>query len=145
MAPLKLKLWDALDPKQKQWALLALLLGAGFTMLWAIFALTEKPKPSLAQSAGLPGRERVTNVGVMAPGQQVNPLDSWLGGAGKDVAQLKQDRDAMLKEKDDQKAFNRDILTNFQQLPQNIIQPASPPPPAPVPTGGPQLLLPSSS
>ena len=96
MAPLKLKFWDALDPKQKQWALLALLLGAGFTMLWAIFALTEKPKPSLSQSAGLPGRERVTNVGVMAPGQQVNPLDSWLGGAGKDVAQLKQDRDATL-------------------------------------------------
>ena len=85
MAPLKLKFWDGLDPKQKQWALLALLLGAGFTILWAIFALTEKPKPSLAQSAGLPGQQRVTNVGVMAPGQQVNPLDSWLGGAGKDV------------------------------------------------------------
>jgi conjugal transfer pilus assembly protein TraB len=103
MAPLKLKFWDGLDPKRKQWALLALLLGAGFTILWAIFALTEKPKPSLAQSAGLPGQQRVTNVGVMAPGQQVNPLDSWLGGAGKDVAQLKQDRDAMIKEKDDQR------------------------------------------
>ena len=37
--------------------------------------------------------EPFTVVGVMAPGQQVNPLDSWLGGAGKDVAQLKQDRD----------------------------------------------------
>jgi conjugal transfer pilus assembly protein TraB len=144
MAPLKLKLWDGLDPKQKQWALLALLLGTGFTVLWAIFALTEKPKPSLAQSAGLPGQQRVTNVGVMAPGQQVNPLDGWLGGAGKDVAQLKQDRDAMLKEKDDQKAFNRDILTKFEQLQQKIMQPAPLSPPASVPAAVP-AAVPSTS
>jgi conjugal transfer pilus assembly protein TraB len=134
MASLKLKLWDTLDPKRKQWVLLILLLGAAFTILWAIFALTEKPKPSLAQGAGAAGQQRVTNVGVMAPGQQVNPLDSWLGGAGKDVAQLKQDRDAMLKEKDDQKAFNRDILTKFEQLQQKITQaPPAAAPPAPAP------------
>ena len=145
MAPLKLKLWDGLDPKQRQWALLALLLGTGFTVLWAIFALTEKPKPSLAQSAGLPGQQRVTNVGVMAPGQQVNPLDGWLGGAGKDVAQLKQDRDAMLKEKDDQKAFNRDILTKFEQLQQKIMQPAPLSPPASVPAAVPAAVVPSTS
>ena len=35
-------------------------------------------------------------------------------------AQLKQDRDAMLKEKDEQKAFNRDILAKFEQLQQKI-------------------------
>jgi hypothetical protein len=29
----------------------------------------------------------------------------------------------MLKEKDDQKAFNRDILTKFEQLQQKIMQP----------------------
>jgi conjugal transfer pilus assembly protein TraB len=142
MAPLKLKAWDALDPKRKQWALLVLLLGAGFTLLWAIFALTDKPRPTLAQSTGLPGHQRVTNVGVMAPGQQVNPLDSWLGGAGKDVAQLKQDRDAMLKEKEDQKTFNRDILTKFEQLQQKIGQPAPPVPPQAVP---PPPVLPSTS
>src|SRR6202158_1238728 len=133
MAPLKLKFWDGLDPKRKQWSLLALLLGAGFTILWAVFSLTEKAKRSLAQSPGLPGRERVTNVGVMAPGQQVNPLDSWLGGAGKDVAQLKQDRDAMLREKDDQKAFKRDILTKFEQLQQKITGATQPMPPASAP------------
>jgi conjugal transfer pilus assembly protein TraB len=145
MASLKLKSWDTLDPKRKQWVLLILLLGAAFTILWAIFALTEKPKSTLAQGTGLPGQQRVTNVGVMAPGQQVNPLDSWLGGAGKDVAQLKQDRDAMLKEKDDQKAFNRDILTKFEQLQQKIMQPAPPPPNAPVPAAVPQAVLPSTS
>jgi len=131
MASLKLKSWDTLDPKRKQWVLLILLLGAAFTILWAIFALTEKPKPSLAQGAGASGQQRVTNVGVMAPGQQVNPLDSWLGGAGKDVAQLKQDRDAMLKGKDDQKAFNRDILAKFEQLQQKITQAPQPSAPAP--------------
>jgi conjugal transfer pilus assembly protein TraB len=126
MAPLKLKFWDGLEPKQKQWGLLALLLGASFTLLWAIFALTEKPRPTLAQGAEMSGQPRVTNVGVMAPGQQVSPLDSWLGGAGKDVAQLKQDRDVMLKDKDDQKAFNRDILSKFEQLQQKITQPLPP-------------------
>jgi conjugal transfer pilus assembly protein TraB len=139
MASLKLKSWDTLEPKRKQWVLLILLLGMAFTILWAIFALTEKPKATLAQGTGLSGQQRVTNVGVMASGQQVNPLDSWLGGAGKDVAQLKQDRDAMVKEKDDQKAFNRDILTKFEQLQQKIMQPAPPPPTAPVP------MLPSTS
>ena len=144
MAPLKLKFWDALDPKRKQWALLALLLGAGFTILWAIFALTDKPRPTLAPGTGGAGRERVTNVGVMAPGQQVNPLDSWLGGAGKDVAQLKQDRDAMLREKDEQKAFNRDILAKFEQLQQKIVQPAAsaPAPPPPPPSTSPSNLPP---
>ena len=78
----------------------------------------------------------------MAPGQQVNPLDSWLGGAGKDVAQLKQDRDAMLKEKEDQKAFNRDILAKFEQLQQKIVQPAAP---APTPAPPPPPVLPSTS
>lgn len=145
MAALKLKFWDQLDPKQKQWALLALLLGAGFTILWAIFTLTEKPKPTLAQGAGLPGQQRVTNVGVMAPGQQVNPLDSWLGGAGKDVAQLKQDRDAMLKEKDDQKAFNRDIMSKFEQLQQKITGAAQPMPSASAPAVAPQAALPMTS
>lgn len=140
MAPLKLKFWEALEPRQKQWALLALLLGAGFTLLWAIFALTEKPKPSLAPGAGGSGQQRVTNVGVMAPGQQVNPLDSWLGGAGKDVAQLKQDRDAMLKDKDEQKAFNRDLLAKFEQLQQKLTQAQSPAPPA-----TPAALPPSTS
>jgi conjugal transfer pilus assembly protein TraB len=136
MAPLKLKFWEALEPRQKQWALLAVLLGAGFTILWAVFALTEKPKPSLSPGAGVAGQQRVTNVGVMAPGQQVNPLDSWLGGAGKDVAQLKQDRDAMLRDKDEQRAFNRDILAKFEQLQQKLTQapplaPSAPPPVAP--------------
>jgi conjugal transfer pilus assembly protein TraB len=133
MAPLKLKFWEALEPRQKQWALLAVLLGAGFTILWAIFALTEKPKPSLPAGAGVAGQQRVTNVGVMAPGQQVNPLDSWLGGAGKDVAQLKQDRDSMLKDKDEQRAFNRDILAKFEQLQQKLTQAPPPAPPAPPP------------
>lgn len=142
MAPLKLESWDAVDPKRKQWALLMLLLGAGFTILWAIFALTDKPRPALAHGTGLPGQQRVTNVGVMAPGQQVNPLDSWLGGAGKDVAQLKQDRDAMLKEKEDQKAFNRDILAKFEQLQQKLTQPVTPMPP---PAGLPAPALPSTS
>lgn len=143
MAPLKLESWDALDPKRKQWALLVLLLGAGFTILWAIFALTDKPRP--VPSHGLPGQQRVTNVGVMAPGQQVNPLDSWLGGAGKDVAQLKQDRDAMLKEKEDQKAFNRDILAKFEQLQQKLTQPATPmPPPAALPAPVPPSASPAN-
>jgi conjugal transfer pilus assembly protein TraB len=145
MASLKLEFWDTLDPKRKQWVLLFLLLGAAFTILWAIFALTEKPKPSFAQAAGASGRQRVTNVGVIAPGQQVNPLDSWLGGAGKDVAQLKQDRDAMVKEKDDQKAFNRDILAKFEQLQQKITQAPQPSAPAPPAVTVPPPVTPSSS
>lgn len=141
MAPLKPKFWEALEPRKRQWALLALLLGAGFTILWAIFALTEKPKSSPSAGAGVPGQQRVTNVGVMAPGQQVNPLDSWLGGAGKDVAQLKQDRDAMLKDKDEQKAFNRDILAKFEQLQQKLTQ--TPPPALAAPLAPP--VAPSTS
>ncbi len=143
MAPL-IKGWEALEPRQKQWALLALLLGAGFTILWAIFALTEKPKPTQSPGTGVGGQQRVTNVGVMAPGQQVNPLDSWLGGAGKDVAQLKQDRDAMLKDKDEQKAFNRDVLARFDLLQQKLSQTQMPAPPAATPAPLPASTSPAN-
>jgi len=143
MAALKAT-WEGLEPRKKQWALLLLLLGAGFAVLWAIFTLSDQPKSGLAPHVGL-GSQRVTNVGVMAPGQQVNSLDSWLGGAGKDVAQLKQDRDAMLKDKEDQKALNRELLAKLEQLQQKVAQPAAPPlpvPPAPTLTGASPANLP---
>lgn len=139
MATLK-PTWEALAPRKKQWALLALLLGGGFAILWTIFALTDAPRSAHAPGGGL-GSQRVTNVGVMAPGQQVNPLDSWLGGAGKDVAQLKQDRDALLKDKDEQKAFNRELLARVEQLQQKV----TPPPSLPSPAAPPAPALASTS
>ena len=73
MAPLKLKFWDALEPKQKQWALLALLLGAGFTILWAIFALMYRHAYRQRDTLRLDAR------------QQFETLAQPLGRSGKSI------------------------------------------------------------
>ena len=71
-----------LSPKQRQYAMLAAILLGGIGMLWLIFASADNgPKDKSAKvPSGNPSA--VTNIGVMPPGQQVNPVDQWVGTAG---------------------------------------------------------------
>ena len=66
---------ERLSPRQRQYALLAAILAGGVGLLWLIFASTDHgPKDPNAKPAGT-ASSAVTNLGVMPPGQQVNPLD----------------------------------------------------------------------
>ena len=82
-----------LSPRQRQYAMLGALLASGVGLLWLIFAFTgNPPKTGTAQaSAGQPSA--VTNIGVMPPGGQVNPVDQWVGTAGRKLAQYENERE----------------------------------------------------
>jgi hypothetical protein len=61
--------------------MLGAILAGGVGLLWLIFAFTAtSAEGHRANPAGQPSA--VTNIGVMPPGGQVNPVDQWVGTAG---------------------------------------------------------------
>ena len=123
---------DKLTPKQRQFLTLGGIAFLLFGVLWAVFSITDTPKQPGAQASAAPGQRKVTNVGVMAPGAQLDPREKWIGEAGKDVAQLKQDRDQARSQIANQERFNQEILNRFDALKQDL---ARAPQPAVAPAG----------
>jgi conjugal transfer pilus assembly protein TraB len=135
------RLADRLSPKQRQWATLAGIAGGGFLLLWLVLTLGARDPstgPQPAASGGTP-----TNVGVMAPGQQVNPVDQWVGTAGRKLSQYEAERDAQDRINRDRKAFEEKTLQRFAEFEQRLQSqagarpqpeaPVVPPPPPPLP------------
>jgi len=111
---------DRLTPKQRQFLTLGGIAFLLFGVLWAVFSITDTPKQPGAQASVAPGQRKVTNLGVMAPGSQLDPREKWIGEAGKDVAQLKQDRDQARSQIANQERFNQEILNRFDALKQDL-------------------------
>lgn len=131
MADQQQRFVDRLTPKQRQFVTLAGIALLLFGILWAVFSITDSPRPGGAPANALPGQRTVNNVGVMAPGAQLDPREKWIGEAGKDVAQLKQDRDQTRSQIANQERFNQEILNRFDALRQELArvpQTASSPP-----------------
>ncbi len=135
------RLADRLSPKQRQWATLAGIAGGGFLLLWLVLTLGARDPstgPQPAASGGTP-----TNVGVMAPGQQVSPVDQWVGTAGRKLSQYEAERDAQDRINRDRKAFEEKTLQRFAEFEQRLQSqagaraqpeaPVVPPPPPPLP------------
>lgn len=131
-----------LTPKQRQYATLASILLGGIGMLWLIFAFTDNaPKDKGAKPAG-GNPSAVTNIGVMPPGQQVNPVDQWVGTAGSKLAQYENEREEQGRLNKDRQAFEARTMQRFSDLEQRLTSAAqaaqtpavAPPPLAPVPT-----------
>jgi len=132
---------ERLSPKQRQYAMLCAILLGGVGMLWLIFAFTDNgAKDKIAKSpAGTPGT--VTNIGVMPPGQQVNPVDQWVGTAGSKLAQYESEREEQGRLNKDRQAFEARTMQRFSDLEQRLTSAAqaaqapalpAPPPQAPV-------------
>lgn len=127
---------EKLSPKQRQFLTLAGIAFLLFGVLWAVFSITDTPKQPGAQASATPGQRKVTNLGVMAPGAQLDPREKWIGEAGKDVAQLKQDRDQTRSQMANQERFNQEILNRFDALKQDLARaPQAPPAPTSLPAG----------
>ena len=127
---------DKLTPKQRQFLTLAGIAFLLFGVLWAVFSITDTAKQPGAQTSATPGQRKVTNLGVMAPGAQLDPREKWIGEAGKDVAQLKQDRDQARSQMANQERFNQEILNRFDALKQDLARaPQAPPAAASLPAG----------
>ncbi|MFY9327081.1 MAG: TrbI/VirB10 family protein [Georgfuchsia sp.] len=129
-----------LSPKQRQYAMLGTLLAGGVGLLWLIFAFagnTNTAKTGTAPaSVGQPSA--VTNIGVMPPGSQVNPVDQWVGTAGRKLAQYENEREEQGRRNKDAQAFEAKTMQRFAELEQRLTSAqqaaASPVPPAPVAT-----------
>jgi conjugal transfer pilus assembly protein TraB len=127
---------DKLTPKQRQFLTLGGIAFLLFGVLWAVFSITDTPKQPGAQTSATPGQRKVTNLGVMAPGAQLDPREKWIGEAGKDVAQLKQDRDQARSQIANQERFNQEIMNRFDALKQDLARaPQAPPAPASLSAG----------
>ena len=111
---------DKLTPKQRQFLTLGGIAFLLFGVLWAVFSITDTPKQPGVQASAAPGQRKVTNVGVMAPGAQLDPREKWIGEAGKDVAQLKQDRDQARSQIANQERINQEIRNQFEALKQDL-------------------------
>jgi len=136
---------ERLSPRQRQYGLLGLILAGGVGLLWTILALTAPPTlpADTAKRQDLPGS--VTNIGVMPPGTQVNPVDQWVGTAGRRLAQYESERDEQGRLNKEHSAFEQRTMQRFAELEQKLTStsqaasaPAPTPQPAPQPEPAPQ-------
>lgn len=146
---------EHLTPKQRQYAALGAIIACGVGALWAVFAFTGSgTKINPQQSAASTGTNAPTNIGVMAPGQQVNPVDQWVGTAGRKLAQYEHEREEQSRINRDRKEFEDRTMQRFGELEQRLTttgraqQETPKPPPAPVsstPSASPTQYPPSSA
>mgnify|MGYP001323137801 FL=1 len=140
---------DRLSPRQRQYALLVAILAGGVGLLWLIFASTDHgPKDPNAKPAGT-APSAVTNLGVMPPGQQVNPLDQWVGTAGSKLAQYESERDEQDRLNKARQAFEAQTMKRFADLEQRLTSAVPPQPPtaapAPPSPAAPMAMPPAAS
>lgn len=117
----KLKgLGEHLSPRQRQYALLVAILAGGVGLLWMIFASTDNAKPVATTKASASTPASVTHIGVMPPGQQVNPVDQWVGTAGNKLAQYESEREEQGRLNKDRQAFEAQTMKRFAELEQRL-------------------------
>ena len=132
----KLKgLAERLSPRQRQYALLVAILAGGVGLLWMVFASTDNTKPAATTKSSPSTPTSVTHIGVMPPGQQVNPVDQWVGTAGNKLAQYESEREEQGRLNKDRQAFEAQTMKRFAELEQRLSSaaqaaPAAAPPPA---------------
>ena len=124
---------DHLSPQHRQYALLGGLLLASLGALWLVFALADGAKEEGEPTTLTATDDRVTNVGVMAPGAQLDPLDQWVGTAGRKLADYEQERERQGRLNQDRQAFEARTLERFTELERRLTAPPIPPVPAPTP------------
>ena len=111
---------ERLSPKQRQYAMLVAILVGGVGMLWLIFAFTDTGSKDKGSKSPGGASSAVTNIGVMPPGQQVNPVDQWVGTAGRKLAQYESERDEQGRLNKDRQAFEARTMQRFADLEQRL-------------------------
>jgi len=131
------QLLQRLSPRQRQYAMLGALLAGGVGLLWSIFAFTASSPPASSTQPAAGPASSITNIGVMSPGAQVNPVDQWVGTAGRKLAQYENEREEQGRLNKDRQTFEAKTMQRFAELEQRLTSTqqaaATPPPPTPVP------------
>lgn len=114
--------WEKIPRKTRQWVLAGGLLGGLIVALTVIFSAAQDPKsPAARQTREKPAK--VANVEVMAGGQQVSPLDQWIGQAGRKVERLEADKQEREKKDKELDAFRQQALDRLAKLEQSARKP----------------------
>jgi conjugal transfer pilus assembly protein TraB len=111
---------ERLSPKQRQYAMLGGVLLGGVGLLWLVFATSGDGGKDKAVKTGTGLPSAVTNIGVMPPGQQVNPVDQWVGTAGSKLAQYENEREEQGRLNKDRQAFEARTMQRFAELEQRL-------------------------
>ena len=117
---LSAQLAERMTPRQRQFALLGVIVAAGVGLLWLIFASTDTGSSSGSRKPAAGATGPVTNIGVMPPGQQVNPVDQWVGTAGSKLAQYESEREEQTRLNRDRQAFEARTMQRFAELEQRL-------------------------
>ena len=126
---------DRLSPRQRQYALLAAILVGGIGLLCVIFSFSAPSPQAHSGRAALVQPGDVTNIGVLPPGGQVNPVDQWVGTAGRKLAQYETEREEQSRVNKDRQAFESRTMQRFAELEQRLTATQqAPAPAAPAPT-----------
>jgi conjugal transfer pilus assembly protein TraB len=118
---------ERLTPRQRQYAALAAIIACGVGALWAVFAFSDDGTKVANSQKAAGSASDVTNIGVMSPGQQVNPMDQWVGTAGRKLAQYEREREEQARINKDRKDFEERTMKRFGDLEQRLTTPAVPP------------------
>lgn len=118
-------LWsDPRRARQRQFVVMGVLAAALFAALWLIFSVAENRSKSGAANQAIasagPDAASVTNIGVMAPGEPVSPEDSWVGNAGRKLAQYESDKEEQSRINRDAKDFEAGTMKRFSELEQRL-------------------------
>nr|WP_297383301.1 TraB/VirB10 family protein [uncultured Roseateles sp.] len=134
---------ERLSPKQRQYATLGAVLAGGVCLMWLIFASSSSSPKGMDPKATGGTPSAITNIGVMPPGQQVNPVDQWVGTAGSKLAQYESEREEQGRLNKDRQAFEARTMQRFADLEQRLTSaanaaqapatPVAPPAPAAMP------------
>lgn len=111
---------ERLSPRRRQYALLGAILAGSVGLLWLIFALTATPTHPNDPAKTTAEPSGVTNIGVMPPGGQVNPVDQWVGTAGRKLAQYESEREEQNRLNKERSAFEQRTLQRFAELEQKL-------------------------
>ena len=126
---------ERLSPQQRQYALLAGLLLAGLGALWLVFALADNSEEDAGKAKPVASTEAVTNLGVMQPGAQLDPVDQWVGTAGRKLADYEQERERQNRLNQDRQTFETRTMERFAELERRLTAQPSPPPATAGPEG----------
>ncbi|BDI06307.1 TraB/VirB10 family protein [Sphaerotilus microaerophilus] len=121
-------LGERLSPRQRQFGLLGLIVAAAVLLLWLVLSISESGKAAAQVSTGSTSSaspvaakaSAITNIGVLAPGAQVNPVDQWVGTAGRKLAQYESERDEQTRLNKDRQAFEARTMQRFAELEQRL-------------------------
>jgi conjugal transfer pilus assembly protein TraB len=141
------KLASRLAPRQQQFLVAAGILAGGVGTIWLVLALSGS-----GNSKGAPRPDPAKEKTVVKPEQEgiaplrIDPVDQWVGTAGKALAQYKVDKESQDRINAERKAAEQSLMERLAELERRQQEPRPEAPPAPaVAVARPPAMSPSSA